>query len=192
MYRPITKFLFPLLVLALLCGPAFAENLGKVNFDTSPVLTVPVAVGIGATSGLSTAATNLRSGATIVGIYATSNQDQLVDKVEIVNVNPVISGVTLADNDPVEVTATAHGLLSGDRCYISGVVGTVELNSNWYSITKVDANTFTLDGTDSADFTAYTSDGLCASEKAQVKVTLAAAATAANAYNVTVFKTKWQ
>jgi len=42
------------------------------------------------------------------------------------------------------------------------VVGTTELNDNTYKVTVVDANTFTLDDTDSDNFTAYTSGGTIA------------------------------
>jgi hypothetical protein len=75
--------------------------------------------------------------------------------------------------------------------WIAGVVGTVELNSKLWQVTVVDANTVTLVGTSSADFTAYTSGGTATSEKGILTVTLAAAATANNVFNVVTFKTQW-
>jgi len=181
--------LFALCLLPALCFAGGTIN--KATFDPSPILTADVTVATGATVGLSTASTLLRTNATILGTYGVSNQDQLVDAVAIVNLNPTISGATLSGTSLVRITATAHGLLTGDRVYITGVVGTVELNSNWYSITKIDANTFDLVGTNSANFTAYTSGGTATSEKAQVRVTLAAAATADNVFKVSLFKAKW-
>lgn len=56
----------------------------------------------------------------------------------------------------VKLTSAAHGLETGDILQISGIVGTVEANGQWV-ITKVDANTFTLDN--SVFATAYTSGG---------------------------------
>ncbi len=56
----------------------------------------------------------------------------------------------------VRVTATAHGLTTGDVVGISGVVGTTEANGGWRVIV-VDANDIDLDG--SVFVNAYTSDG---------------------------------
>lgn len=60
---------------------------------------------------------------------------------------------------PVAITSAAHGLSTGDEVYISGVVGMTDLNDEIYTITKVDANSFTLDGIDGSDYDAYTSGG---------------------------------
>lgn len=70
-----------------------------------------------------------------------------------------VTGITLSGTDPVSITSTSHGLSSGNSVQFSSIVGTTELNGNTYVITVVDANTFTLDGTDSSLFTAYTSGG---------------------------------
>ncbi len=70
--------------------------------------------------------------------------------------------ITNATNaTPIVVTAANHGLNSNDLCYISGVVGNTAANNtgsnpNW-TITKVDANTFSLNG--SIGNGAYTSGG---------------------------------
>lgn len=68
-----------------------------------------------------------------------------------------ITGATQAN--PVSITATAHGLATGDKVYIDSVAGMTELNGNRYVITVVDANTYTLDGIDGTSYTAYTSGG---------------------------------
>lgn len=75
--------------------------------------------------------------------------------------NPVdISSITLNGNDPVQVdTSASHFLVTGDTVAFADVGGTTELNGNTYTVTRVDADTITLDGTDSANFTAYTSGG---------------------------------
>lgn len=65
-----------------------------------------------------------------------------------------ITGATQAN--PCVVTSAAHKLRSGDRVAISGVVGMTELNGNSYTITKESDNTFSLKGTDSTAYTAYT------------------------------------
>lgn len=73
----------------------------------------------------------------------------------------VISNVTLVGTDPVLVTATTHGFSTGNSVGIIQVVGTTQLNNHVYVITKVNDNSFTLDGTNSSLFSAYISDGLC-------------------------------
>ena len=56
----------------------------------------------------------------------------------------------------IRIFATAHGLSTGNKCFISGVVGTTEANGGWF-VTVIDANTVDLVG---STFTnAYTSGG---------------------------------
>lgn len=76
--------------------------------------------------------------------------------------NPVllpkaISGAT--QTNPVSVTCLSHGFTTGMKIRIGGVVGMTQLNGNDYTITVVDANTFTLDGTNGTGYTAYSSGG---------------------------------
>jgi len=75
----------------------------------------------------------------------------------------VISGATRAN--PCQVTATAHGLATGDVIEIYGVVGMTQLNGNTYSVVKTGANTITLKDPvtlvdiNSTGYTAYSSGG---------------------------------
>ena len=77
-----------------------------------------------------------------------------------------ISGATKA-NPPV-ITATAHGYASDDVVLIASVGGMTELNGLRFSITRIDANSFSLqdqDGVadvDGTGFTTYTSGGTAA------------------------------
>jgi len=70
----------------------------------------------------------------------------------------VITGATNAN--PVAVTATAHGLSTGERVYIDNVAGMTEINGLTHTITVTDANTFTLDGVNGTAYGAYASGGL--------------------------------
>jgi len=74
-----------------------------------------------------------------------------------------IEGITLTSTDPVSVKITAHGLASGRQVIFDSVGGTTELEDNTYKITVTDVDNFTLIGTDSSDFTAWTSGGDVAS-----------------------------
>lgn len=56
------------------------------------------------------------------------------------------------------VVATTHGLNTGDYVTFASIVGTTELNTNTYRVTRVDANNFTL-AVDGSGFTEYTSGG---------------------------------
>lgn len=68
-----------------------------------------------------------------------------------------ISGATQAN--PCVVTATGHGYATGDVIQIDSVVGMTQLNGRLYTITKVDDNSFSLDGINATGFTAYSSAG---------------------------------
>ncbi len=76
----------------------------------------------------------------------------------------VITGATTAD--PVVITDADHGLTSGTRILISGVVGTTQLNGNRYYISSLSSSTFSLyndealtDTVDGSGFTTYSSGG---------------------------------
>lgn len=60
---------------------------------------------------------------------------------------------------PANVQITGHPYSTGDRVYIESVVGMTEVNDREFTITKVDADNFTLDYEDSTGHTAYTSGG---------------------------------
>jgi len=68
-----------------------------------------------------------------------------------------ITGATKAS--PCVITSAGHGLTTGDEVYISGVTGMTDLNDEIYTITKIDADTFSLDSIDSSDYDAYISGG---------------------------------
>lgn len=68
-----------------------------------------------------------------------------------------ITGVSLAD--PVVITSVGHPLKTGDRIYISGVVGTTQLNGRSFVVERISDDTFSLVGVDGRDFTAYASGG---------------------------------
>lgn len=87
----------------------------------------------------------------------------------VMNTSVDIDGVTLVGTDPVAVsTDGAHNLSTGDVVRFVDVEGTIELNFNGnhsteFTVTVVDADDITLDGTDSSDFTAWTANGSLAS-----------------------------
>jgi hypothetical protein len=61
--------------------------------------------------------------------------------------------------NPVVVTSNNHGLQTGNTCFIDGVVGMTEINNRTFTVTRVDANTFSLDSEDGTLHTAYVSGG---------------------------------
>ncbi len=72
----------------------------------------------------------------------------------------VISGITKA-NPAVVTYVGADTYANGDRVYISGVVGMVEVNGLEFIVAGVNtgANTFQLSGINSTGYTTYVSDG---------------------------------
>ena len=77
-----------------------------------------------------------------------------------ITTSKAITGATQAN--PCVITATGHGYTSGKLVYISGVVGMTQLNSKVYTLTVIDANTFSVNA-DSTGYTAYTSGGTAVS-----------------------------
>lgn len=67
-----------------------------------------------------------------------------------------VAATAATNATPIQVTATAHGMATGDRGVIIGILGNTNANGHW-TITKVDNNNFTLNG--SAGNAAYTSGG---------------------------------
>jgi hypothetical protein len=66
------------------------------------------------------------------------------DTVRGVKTGPPIKAITGATNaNPISITCTAHGFTTGDKVFISGVVGNTNANGG-YTITVVNANAFTL------------------------------------------------
>jgi hypothetical protein len=72
-------------------------------------------------------------------------------------VSPASLTITAASNaTPIVVTSTAHGLTTGDPVTVASVGGNTAANGDWV-VTRVDANSFSLDG--SVGNGAYTSGG---------------------------------
>lgn len=69
-----------------------------------------------------------------------------------------IVDVTLSGTDPVSVEATDHGFVTGDTVRIFNVAGISGLDDD-YTITSTGDDTFTLDGTDSSDFSGTFTSG---------------------------------
>ncbi len=100
-----------------------------------------------------------------------------------------ITGATQAN--PCVITSAGHGFRTGIQVAISGVVGMTQLNGITYTITRIDANTFSLDGVNSTGFTAYTSGGTAVTLKYLMDVSRTASAyTAATLWTFTQFGQK--
>ena len=69
-----------------------------------------------------------------------------------------VSNATQA-NPCVITTSAAHTYTTGDTVSFSGVGGMVNLNTGTYTITVLSSTTFSLNGTDSTAFPAYTTGG---------------------------------
>lgn len=71
----------------------------------------------------------------------------------------VIEAATKAN--PCVITITGHGYQTGQTIMITGnaVGGMVELNDKFFTITVIDANSFSLDGVNSSAYAAFTTGG---------------------------------
>lgn len=70
--------------------------------------------------------------------------------------NFTVTGATKAN--PCVITSPNHGMLNNSRVTFSGVGGMTQLNGNTYTVTYVDANSFSI-GVDSTGYGTYTSGG---------------------------------
>ena len=78
-----------------------------------------------------------------------------------VDYNLNIIYIDLIENSDIEIqTEINHNLETGDNITITNVEGTTELNGNEYTITKINNNKFSLDGTSSGTFTDYDGGGI--------------------------------
>ena len=68
----------------------------------------------------------------------------------------IITAITKATS--ASVTCYDHGFLNNDKVYINHVVGMVEVNYKTFTVTYVDANTFTIDA-DSTGYKTYSTGG---------------------------------
>jgi hypothetical protein len=68
-----------------------------------------------------------------------------------------ITGITQAS--PPVVTIIGHGYTTGDPVMITSVGGMTQVNNLIFTVTVIDADTFSLDGVDATLYTAYTSGG---------------------------------
>ena len=80
----------------------------------------------------------------------------------IVETGTTITGATQAN--PGVITDVAHGYLTGDWVFITGVVGMTQLNGNYYIVVKTGADTYTLtdlngNAINTTGFGAYVSGG---------------------------------
>ncbi len=75
-------------------------------------------------------------------------------------VGKTIQGVTLSSTNPVSIQANGHGLTTGVTAQLESVGGITPALAGLYVVTRTDDNNFTLDDTDSSDYSgSYTSGG---------------------------------
>ncbi|KPK73010.1 MAG: hypothetical protein AMJ84_02930 [Acidithiobacillales bacterium SM23_46] len=71
-----------------------------------------------------------------------------------------VADVTLSGTDPVSIEVTEHPFATGDSIRLADIAGVTPSLDGSYTITKTDADNFTLDDTDSSDYSGtYTSGG---------------------------------
>jgi len=109
----------------------------------------------------------------VTSVYMLSFENQNIRVFKsgdrVMNTSVDVDGVTLSGTNPVAVsTDGVHSLTTGDIVRFTDLGGTTELNYNGnhateYTVTVVDTDDITLDGTDSSNFTAWTAGGSLAS-----------------------------
>lgn len=73
-----------------------------------------------------------------------------------------VSAVVLSGASPVQITATDHGLVSGESCFVKDIAGITPALDGPYVATRLDDDNFTLDDTVSSDYSgSYSGGGSC-------------------------------
>ncbi|MDX1974349.1 MAG: hypothetical protein SFT92_01595 [Rickettsiales bacterium] len=70
-----------------------------------------------------------------------------------------IRSVTVREGDPITINSPGHGLINGERIYISGVLGMTQLNDKYYNVTGATKDSFKLQGETGAGYAAYIGGG---------------------------------
>lgn len=149
--------------------PGFNRAMLANSTETSAFAAIPVQITEPATVEGTTAVFDAGSNHTMIWPFVLG-ADNTTFKMHLTSwrrhlgsVLVVISGASKAS--PVSITATAHGLSTGDVVLIASVLGMVELNGLQHKITVTGANTFTIP-VDSTGFTTYSSGGTATKEAA--------------------------
>lgn len=82
----------------------------------------------------------------------------VADSTKNVNANSTKTITAISQANPGQVTAAGHGFATGDKILLTGVAGMTQVNGNYYTVTVIDANNFTI-GVNSSGYGAYTSGG---------------------------------
>ncbi|OLD63636.1 MAG: hypothetical protein AUI47_08595, partial [Acidobacteria bacterium 13_1_40CM_2_68_5] len=102
---------------------------------------------------------------TSAGIWTLDDEDGdgLINEVGVLSATvpaPLTGPITgAAQANPVVITAAGHLLSNGDRVRIAGIVGMTQLNDRDFTVTVINANSFSLNGENGTAHTAYTSGG---------------------------------
>jgi len=73
--------------------------------------------------------------------------------------HPAINITAITQASPPVITAVGHGLTTGNWTLLTGITGMTELNNRAVYVTRIDANTFSLDNIDTSGYYAYVSGG---------------------------------
>ena len=111
------------------------------------------------------------------------NKNEYVDSYLTLDITDEKSISAINRANPCVVTVSEHGYSTGDEIELKDIEGMTILNGRHFTITRTNANSFSLDGIDSTSFDAYASGG-----KAQKVVNTAEAIHLANKQVVGIFR----
>lgn len=112
-------------------------------------------------SNIASPAINATTIQLFVNSYLGEQANLINTNQELLNSSQAAGFITNAtQSNPCTITSPDHSLISGTQIYIGNVNGMTQLNSALYTITVVDANTFTLNNINSTGFTPYTNGGI--------------------------------
>lgn len=104
------------------------------------------------------------TGTNLRGVIAIG--DNSLKELGVINNYPVGNVVTATNTNPIVMEVTSHGLSTGTKIFVDGIVGMTELNLNYYYIDWLSADTFSLyndnilsSSTNGISYGAYVSSG---------------------------------
>lgn len=91
--------------------------------------------------------------------------------------------VTLSGSSPVRFTDTSHGFQTGDQVFVESITGITGLADKEYFITRIDANNYDLNDTDSSDYSGTATAGVV--KRCHATLTSVAAPSSGSAHTIT-------
>jgi hypothetical protein len=154
MYKKLFMLIFLVCISIFTMAPTYYNSTGKTYYD--PEFSIPPGQNGTTTKYITKTGITLVSASPYWNVNTTTNSPLNIS----LTAASSTKNVTMASKaNPCRISSFAHGYVTNDYVYISGVGGMVEINDGIYQITKISDDHYELNNIDSTTYTTYTSPG---------------------------------